>query len=136
MKLNLLTPVLDAKGVPMMDAQTPVPDGKGGVMFVDGKPKMQGGYSLLMSHIVTAALNARLEEDAKMNTDEKMKLGRLIIKVADDHPDLTHKEIAIIRERAEKTAHQLHFLRLCEYLDSVENGTAPNAAVVQPGAAE
>lgn len=122
MKIDLTTPVLDAKGVPTIDAQTPVPDGKGGILFKDNKPVMQGGFSLLMAHLVTTALGARLPDDEKMSRDDAMRHARLVIKCADDHPDLTPKEIDVIKERALKTASPLHYFRLEQYLDSVGEG--------------
>ncbi len=63
------------------------------------------------------AIDAQLEDDAKMEPAAKLKLAKLSLKLANEQAELSAGEIALLLERAAKTLSVLVYGQLVEILD-------------------
>lgn len=90
---------------------TPLRDRAGNVITSpDGEPATIR-FALYM------AIDAQMEDDAKMEAGAKLKLAKLSLKLADEKAELTAGEITTLLERAAKTLSVLVYSQLVLALD-------------------
>lgn len=77
----------------------------------------EGGDIFTIRHALYMAIDAQLEEDARMDSSQKLKLAKLNLKLARDDASLTAGEIAMILDRAAKTLAIMVYSQLVLALD-------------------
>lgn len=63
------------------------------------------------------AIDAQLEDDAKMEPAAKLKIAKLSLKLANEQAELSAGEIALLLDRAAKTLSVLVYAQLVQILD-------------------
>jgi hypothetical protein len=70
-----------------------------------------------LRHALYTAIDAQMEDDARMEPGAKLKLAKLSLKLANDKAELTAGDTTILLERAAKTLSVLVYAQLVLALD-------------------